>query len=76
MKGRPGDRAALFVVARRVRVAHNRAMRIALLLSLLLVGCSSANRTDGVTPSEAVSLNAAAERLDAPPTDPAPPKPN
>jgi outer membrane murein-binding lipoprotein Lpp len=57
-------------------VAHYRAMRITLLLSLLLAGCGSANRTDGVTSSEAASLNAAADKLDAPPTEQAPPKPN
>ena len=40
-------------------------MRIMLLLSLLLAGCGSANRTDGVTASEAAQLNAAADKLDA-----------
>ena len=40
-------------------------MRITLLIALLLTGCGSANRTDGVTASEAAQLNAAADKLDA-----------
>ncbi len=40
-------------------------MRALFLLSLLLVGCGSAKRTDGVTATEAAQLNAAAEKLDA-----------
>ncbi|UVO54877.1 hypothetical protein [Sphingomonas sp. SUN039] len=40
-------------------------MRTLLLVALMLAGCSSANRTDGVTPSEAAQLNAAADKLDA-----------
>lgn len=34
-----------------------------------LAGCSSANRTDGVTQSEAAGLNKAAEKLDSPSSD-------
>ena len=44
---------------------HDYAMRALILLSLILAGCSSANRTDGVTAAEAAQLNAAAEKLDA-----------
>jgi outer membrane murein-binding lipoprotein Lpp len=40
-------------------------MRALVLLSLLLAGCGSANRTDGVTAAESAQLNAAAEKLDA-----------
>lgn len=40
-------------------------MRALILLSLILAGCGSANRTDGVTATEAAQLNAAAEKLDA-----------
>jgi outer membrane murein-binding lipoprotein Lpp len=40
-------------------------MRALILLSLILAGCSSAKRTDGVTAAEAAQLNAAAEKLDA-----------
>ena len=46
-------------------MAQYRAMRTLLLLSLLLAGCGSAERTDGVTASEAAQLNAAADKLDA-----------
>lgn len=42
-----------------------RAMRIVLCLALMLAGCGSAERTDGVTASEAAQLNAAADKLDA-----------
>jgi outer membrane murein-binding lipoprotein Lpp len=64
MRGRPGNRAAFFVVARATRT-HDCAVRALILLSLILAGCSSTNRTDGVTATEAAQLNAAAERLDA-----------
>lgn len=40
-------------------------MRVVLLLALLLAACGTANRTDGVTASEAAQLNAAADKLDA-----------
>jgi len=40
-------------------------MRALIFLSLILAGCSSAKRTDGVTVTEAAQLNAAAEKLDA-----------
>jgi len=40
-------------------------MRAIILLSLLLAGCGTAKRTDGVTATEAAQLNAAAEKLDS-----------
>jgi outer membrane murein-binding lipoprotein Lpp len=40
-------------------------MRGLILLSLILAGCGSANRTDGVTATEAAQLNVAADKLDA-----------
>jgi len=49
----------------RATPTHNCAVRALILLSLILVGCSSAKRTDGVTATEAAQLNAAAETLDA-----------
>jgi outer membrane murein-binding lipoprotein Lpp len=39
-------------------------MRVLFFLALMLAGCGSAKRTDGVTASEAAQLNAAAEKLD------------
>ena len=44
---------------------QDRAMRILLCLALMLAGCGSAKRTDGVSASEAAQLNAAADKLDA-----------
>ena len=40
-------------------------MRYLIFLALMLAGCGSAERTDGVTASEAAALNAAADKLDA-----------
>ena len=40
-------------------------MRYLIFLALFLAGCGSAERTDGVTASEAAQLNAAADKLDA-----------
>lgn len=40
-------------------------MRYAAAFALLLAACGQADRTDGVTASEAAALNAAAEKLDA-----------
>jgi outer membrane murein-binding lipoprotein Lpp len=52
-------------VAQRFAPMHVRTMRRLLLVVLLLAGCGSAKRTDGVTASEAAQLNAAAEKLDS-----------
>jgi len=52
------------MVARDAPMLHNCPMRFALFLTLLLAACGTANRTDGVTASEAAQLNAAAEKLD------------
>ena len=41
-------------------------MRYILLMAFALAGCSSVNRTDGVSQSEAAGLNKAAEKLDSP----------
>lgn len=41
-------------------------MRYIVLAIFVLAGCGSANRTDGVTPSEAAGLNKAADKLDTP----------
>ena len=42
-------------------------MKYILLMVFVLAGCGSANRTDGVTQSEAAGLNKAADKLDSPP---------
>ena len=43
-------------------------MRDIILMAVALAGCGSANRTDGVTQSEAAGLNQASEKLDSAPT--------
>jgi len=52
------------IVARGVSKLHDRPMRYAVVLAFLLTACGTANRTDGVTASEAAQLNAAADKLD------------